>query len=57
VSTVTRLKALLGRKPSAAEDLDAEQDARRIAYERGSIRASRRGAASENYQSGRGSRP
>ena len=57
MNIVTRLKAMFGRKAPTTGDLEAEQEANRIAYERDSIRTSQQSSASENYQSGRGSRP
>ena len=44
-------------KTLTPEDLETAALAERMRYEQESIRLSQRSGASENYQSGRGSRP
>jgi hypothetical protein len=51
-----RIASLFRRRPPTAEELEAEAEAQRVRYEMDTIRASQRGSAGQNYQSGRGSR-
>jgi hypothetical protein len=44
-------------KTLTPEDVETAEQAERMRYEQESIRLSLRSGASENYQSGRGSRP
>jgi len=56
VNPLGSLKRLFRRRPPTAEELEAAQEGARIRYEMGTIRAAQRGPASQDYQSGRGSR-